>query len=202
MFLSCHKTEEQHKDLWLLVSGFSNHMTCNKDLLSCIDSSISSDIKLGNDSLVKFQDKGTVHILTKQDVKKDINDVYHVPDLKHNILSVGQLVENGYKVLFEGASCKIYDKPPSIKLISEIHMTQNRMFPLTLRIANLTQSYAQSASTPNETMIWHARFRDLPFQSLSLLQKHSMVKGLPIFKEKNPPCESCILGKHKRTSFP
>jgi transposase InsO family protein len=29
-----------------------------------------------------------------------------------------------------------------------------------------------------------------------------MVKGLPIFKEKNSPCESCILGKHKRTSFP
>ena len=29
-----------------------------------------------------------------------------------------------------------------------------------------------------------------------------MVKGLLAFKEKNPPCESCILGKHKRTSFP
>jgi hypothetical protein len=29
-----------------------------------------------------------------------------------------------------------------------------------------------------------------------------MVKGLPNFKEKNPPCESFILGKHKRTSFP
>jgi hypothetical protein len=28
-----------------------------------------------------------------------------------------------------------------------------------------------------------------------------MVKGLPIFKEKIPPCESCMLGKHKRTSF-
>jgi transposase InsO family protein len=81
-------------------------------------------------------------------------------------------------------------------------MTRNRMFPLTLRTANLTQSYAQSASTPNETMIWHAIFGHLPFQSLSLLQKNSMVKGLPIFKEKNPPCESCILGKHKRTSFP
>jgi hypothetical protein len=51
-------------------------------------------------------------------------------------------------------------------------------------------------------MIWHARFVHLPFQSLSLLQKHSMVKGLPIFKEKNTPCASCILGKHKRTSFP
>jgi transposase InsO family protein len=29
-----------------------------------------------------------------------------------------------------------------------------------------------------------------------------MVKVLPIFKEKNSPCESFILGKHKRTSFP
>jgi hypothetical protein len=29
-----------------------------------------------------------------------------------------------------------------------------------------------------------------------------MVKGLPIFNKQNSPCESCILGKHKRTSFP
>ena len=163
-------------------------MIGNKDLLSCIDSSISSDITLGNYSLVKFQGKGTIPILTKQNVKKDINNVYHVPDLKHNLLSVGQLIEHGYKVLFEGASCRIYDKTPSRKLISKIHMTQNRMFPLTLRTANLIQTYAQSASTP--------------FQSQIILQKHSMVKGLPIFKEQNPPCESCILGKYKRTSFP
>jgi hypothetical protein len=130
MFLSCHKTEQQPKDLWLLDSGCSNHMTGNKDLLSCIDSSISSDITLGNDYLVKVQGKGTVPILTKQNVKKDINNVYHVPDLKHNLLSVGQLIEHGYKVLFEGASCKIYDKIPSRKLISEIHMTRIGCFPL------------------------------------------------------------------------
>jgi transposase InsO family protein len=51
-------------------------------------------------------------------------------------------------------------------------------------------------------MVSHTRFGHLPFQSLSLLHKHFMVKGLLVFKEKNSPCESCILGKHKRTSFP
>jgi hypothetical protein len=202
MFLSCHKVEEQPKDLWLLDSGCSNHMTGNKDLLSCIDSSLSFDITLGNDYLVKVQGKGTVPILTKQNVKKYINNVYHVPDLKHNLLSVGQLIEHGYKVLFEGSSCKIYDKNPNRKLIFEIHMNPNMMFPLTLRTANLIQPYAHSASTLNETMVWHTRFGHLPFHSLSLLHKTSMVKGLPIFKEQIPPCESCILGKHKRTSFP
>jgi hypothetical protein len=50
MFLSCHTTEQQPKDLWLLDSGCSNHMTGNRELLSSIDSSISSDITLGNDS--------------------------------------------------------------------------------------------------------------------------------------------------------
>jgi transposase InsO family protein len=122
--------------------------------------------------------------------------------MTHNLLSVGKLIEHGYKVLFEVASSRIYDKTPNRKLIFEIHMTRNRMFPLTLRTANLIQSYAQSSSTPNETMVWHTRFGNLPFHSLSLLHKHSMVKCLPVFKEKNSPCESCILGKHKRTSFP
>jgi hypothetical protein len=100
MFLSCNKTGEQPKYLWLLESGCNNHMMGNKYLLSCIDSSISSDITLGHDSLVKVQGKGTVPILTKQNVKKDINNVYHVPDLKHNLLSVGKLIEHGYKFLF------------------------------------------------------------------------------------------------------
>jgi hypothetical protein len=177
-------------------------MTGNGELLSNIDSSISSNITLGNDYLVKVQGRGTVPILTKRNVNKDISNVYHVPDLKHNLLSVGQLIEKGYKVLFEGTSCKIYDRKPSRKLISEIYMTPNRMFPLTLRTANLSQPYAQNASTMNETMVWRTRFGHLPFQSLRLLQKNSMVKGLPIFKEQIPPCESCILGKHKRTSFP
>jgi hypothetical protein len=71
MLLSCHKNEEQHKDLWLLDSGCNNHMTGNRELLSCIDSSISYDITLGDDSLVKVQGKGIVAILTKHDVKKD-----------------------------------------------------------------------------------------------------------------------------------
>jgi hypothetical protein len=142
MFLSCHKTEQQPKDLLLLDNGCSNHMTGNNKLLPCLDSSISSNITLGNDHLVKVQGKGIVPILTKQNVKKDISNVYHVPELKHNLLSVGQLIEKGYKVLFEGASCKINDRKPSRKLISEIYMTPNRMFPLTLRIANLSQPYA------------------------------------------------------------
>jgi hypothetical protein len=63
-------------------------------------------------------------------------------------------------------------------------MTKNGMFPLNLRTANLSQSYAQNISNTDETLLWHARFGHLPFKSLSLLQKHAIVKGLPVLNGK------------------
>jgi hypothetical protein len=87
-------------------------MTGNKELLSCIDSSISSDITLGNDYLVKVQGKGTVPILTKQNVKKDINNVYHVLDLKHNLLSVRQLIELAIRYFLREHLAKYMTKTP------------------------------------------------------------------------------------------
>jgi hypothetical protein len=29
-----------------------------------------------------------------------------------------------------------------------------------------------------------------------------MVKSIPVFKEQDSPCKSCIIGKHKRDNFP
>jgi transposase InsO family protein len=63
-------------------------------------------------------------------------------------------------------------------------------------------SYAQNVSNTDETLLWHSRFGHLPFRSLSLLQEHSMVKGLPVLNEQDSTCETYILGKHKRDSFP
>jgi transposase InsO family protein len=203
MFFSCQVTEEasNNHDLWLLDSGCNNHMTGNKDFFSSLDSSVTSQIKLGDDYQKKVLGKGVVFVLTKQDEKKDIHDVYYVPGLRHNLMSVGQMNEHGYKVIFEGSKCTILDKPPSKKIIATIQMTKNRMFPLILRNLNLSQSYAQNVSSSDETWLWHLRYGHLPFSSLSILQKKSMVKGFPIINEQKNSCESCILAKHQRDSF-
>ena len=59
MFLSYQATENHcNSDLWLLDSGCSNHMTGNKSLFSSLDSSVITNIKLGDDSLVPAKGKG------------------------------------------------------------------------------------------------------------------------------------------------
>jgi hypothetical protein len=170
-------------------------MQDNKDLFSSLDNSVTSEIKLGDDYQVKALGKGVFFVLTIQDEKKDICYVYYVPGLKHN------LSQHGYDFIFKGPTFTILDKPPSKRLITQVQMTKNRMFPSRLRSLTLSQSYAHNVSSSDETWLWCLRYGHLPFSSLNLSQKKSMVKGLPMINVQHNSCESCILVKHQGDRF-
>jgi hypothetical protein len=201
MFYSCHATTEPtDSDVWMLDSGCSNHMTGNKDLFSSFDSTVKNKVKLGDDHLVNVQGMGTVSVLSKNNEKKSIREVYDVQGLKHNLISVGQLSQHGYDVVFKGIVCTIYDKPPSNRVIAQIKMTSNRMYPIILKNAKTLESY--SVMKPDESSLWHQRYGHLSFDYLSQLSKKSMVIGLPELEVQHQVCESCVLGNHHREVFP
>ena len=81
-------------------------------------------------SKLLFWEKGTFGILTRQGESYYIPDVYHVEGLKHNLLSIGQLIQKGYRVYIEHYHCLIKDKCPSNQLIAKVSMTSNHLFPL------------------------------------------------------------------------
>ena len=59
-------------------------------------------------------------------------DVYHIEGMKHNLLSIGQLIQKGYRVYMEDNHCVIKDKHPSNQLITKVSMTRNHLFPLSI----------------------------------------------------------------------
>eukprot|EP00253_Pinus_taeda_P029590 PITA_29590 len=128
-----HHAEGQSEDIWFLDSGCSNHMTRNLALFSALDQSVKSQVTLGTDSKISVMGKGEVKIFTKQGERKTIADVYYVPGMRCNLLSIGQLVQNGYNVYFVNDVCTIMDIAPSKRCIAEVKMTRNRMFPLRIR---------------------------------------------------------------------
>ena len=93
LFITCNVSQESSSDIRFLDSGCSNHMTRNKDLFTSLGDSIKSEVKLGNDSKVSVIGKGVINVLTKNGGKRYIPDVYFVPGLKNNLISVGQLVQ-------------------------------------------------------------------------------------------------------------
>ena len=101
-------------------------------------------------------------ILTRNGEKKIVPDVYYVPGLKCNLLSIGQFMNKGYNVFFNINVCTIMDIPLSKRVIVEVHMKKNRMFPLKLRIdlkerrnvVPVTQE-AFKEEVKDENWLWH-----------------------------------------------
>jgi hypothetical protein len=202
LFITCDVAQENASNIWFLDSGCSNHMTGNKGLFEDLNTSVKAQIKLGNDNIVEVMGKGAINVITNSG-KKTIPDVYFVPGLKHNLISVGQLTQKGYRVSFENNVCTIFDIPPSKVVIARIKMTDNRMFPLHMKSEMMEKIGASfKASSQDQAWIWHLRYGHLNFKALCLLQRNEMVKGLPPIQAPISSCESCILGKQHRLSFP
>ena len=103
----------------MLYSGYNNYMIGNKHLFTIIDTFSTSEISLGVDSRVQAQYKDIISILTKLNENKSIHNVFNVCHLKHNLISVGKLSQNGYYVRFKGTRCIILDKSINRRLIAK-----------------------------------------------------------------------------------
>ncbi|KAL8127506.1 hypothetical protein AgCh_014423 [Apium graveolens] len=131
MFLTYKGDEESKKNVWYLDSGASNHMTGHKELFTEIDDTISGEVTFGDSSKIPVKGKGTVTIMSKKGEKKYINDVYYIPALKNNIISLGQLVEKGYNIQMQDNSLIIRNQVE--ELIANVEMSKNRLFTLDMQ---------------------------------------------------------------------
>ena len=104
-------------------------MTRNKKVFVDLDESIISDVQTGDDKRISVKGKGDILVQTKKRAKL-ISSVFYVSGLKHNLLSVGQLLLRGFHVHFNKDMCEIKDKHDT--LITKVKMTQSKMFPLKL----------------------------------------------------------------------
>jgi hypothetical protein len=60
-----------------------------------------------------------------------IEDVYFIPKMKSNILSVRQLMEKGFEIFMKNWTLHLKDKQG--RQIAQVEMGENRMFKLNLR---------------------------------------------------------------------
>ncbi|XP_074378049.1 uncharacterized protein LOC141719571 [Apium graveolens] len=74
--------------VWFLDSGCSNHMTGEKSWFNELDESFRTTVRLGNGSKMDVQGKGKIKIEV-EGITQVVTDVYYIPNLTSNLLSVG-----------------------------------------------------------------------------------------------------------------
>jgi len=104
----CFATSNSSCDSWLIDSGCTNHMTVDHKLFKEFDKTVVSKVKIRNGDFISVKGKGKITIQSLSGMNY-ISDVLFVPDIDQNSLSVPQLVEKGFKVIFEDNVCLIKD---------------------------------------------------------------------------------------------
>jgi hypothetical protein len=77
--------------MWVLVldTGANNHMTGSRSMLTQIDSNVQGTVQLGDGSRVTIQGMGSVVMQDQSRGHKVLTDVYYIPEMKCNIVSLG-----------------------------------------------------------------------------------------------------------------
>ncbi|GJU42069.1 retrovirus-related pol polyprotein from transposon TNT 1-94 [Tanacetum coccineum] len=181
---------------WFFDSGCSNHMTGERKWFSSLDESYRNNVRLGNDVRITVMGKGNVH-LDIEGVTHTLIDVYYVPGLMNNLISVGQVRERGLEILIKNGLCSIFH--PRRGLITRIKMSSNRMFMIKAKPNSINECH--KVETDFTTHLWHQRFGHINNRSLKLLHDKDLVRGPPIINTEAGTCSDCLVGKQTRDIF-
>lgn len=92
---------------WYLDTGASNHMTGNKDAFTSLDENVKGNVKFGDGSTIDIRGKGAVMFQCQNKEHRLLTEVYYIPRLRSNIISLGQLEEGGCKIVIEEGKLSI-----------------------------------------------------------------------------------------------
>ena len=97
-------------------------------------------------------------------------DVLHVPTITKNLVSVGQMVEQGLQVQFNKHGCFVEDFKDKCRLVAKGNRV-GRMFTLNVNMPRTGMAmYAQGARVIADVDIWHKRIGHVNPQRLKSMQ--------------------------------
>lgn len=128
---------------------------------------------------------------------RQMSDVYFIPDLRSNIISLGQATEAGCDIRLKGELLTMHDQ--SGKLLVTAKRSRNRLYKVHMGLKNGSCLYL---SMEHETNKWHERLGHVNSETIRNMMQKELALGLPKGFIEKKVCGSCLLGKHARQTFP
>ena len=117
-------------------------------------------------------------------------------DMKHNLISVSQMCNQGHKITFNSKKCEIR-KEGSRQLIAIVARISSNIYVLS-EIGNKKCCLGKE----DEGWLWHKRMGHINFNNLVKVNKKEAVREMPqMTKQTNTLCKHCQRGEKTKTKF-
>lgn len=101
-------------------------------MFSDLDTKVLGSVRFGDGSVAGIEGRGTVLFRCKNGDHKALVGIYYIPRLTANIVSLGQLEENGYSIVIHGGALKVWDKVGTS--MAKVERASNRLYILKLDV--------------------------------------------------------------------
>lgn len=103
-----------------------------------------------------------------------LKDVYHVPGMRKNLISVPQIMDAGNYVVFGPKDVRVFAKfeTPS-KPILQGHRREN------VYVLSAETAYVEKTKNLQNVDLWHQRLGHIGYEKLSIIMQKESVVGLP-----------------------
>lgn len=185
--------DQNAKDVWILDSGCTFHMTSRRDWFVDLYDNGGTTILLGDDHTVQSQGQGSIRINTHGGTINMLQNVRYVPNLRRNLISTGTLDKLGFK--HEGGDGKVrYFKNDKTALRGNL---SNGLYVLDGETVLPENCNIEKQS--DKTTLWHSRLGHISVNNLKILTGKGLIEKEDI--KDMQFCEHCVMGKAKKLSF-
>ncbi|MCO5577430.1 hypothetical protein L7F22_031262 [Adiantum nelumboides] len=150
-------------------------------------------VETGDDTAHPIVHTGNVPLSLQDGNVKYLADVLHLSNITKNLVSVGQMVEQGVQVRFNADGLYVEEYKKNGKLIAQGKKV-GKMFTLDVNILEVNAvMFAHGSGIDADIEIWHKRIGHANVQRLKTMQSQKLVTGLPVFKvaDMQKVCEAC-----------
>lgn len=156
------------KSMWVLDSGTTCHMCCNRDIFDSIHPHREM-IQLAANNYIYSEGIGEVMVTTKT-TQIHLKRVLFVPSLNTNFMSMSKATDSNFNVKFDNTSAVIQNDSGSIILRAKKEGN--------LYVYSTVSESLYNMNTDNTFFKWHERYGHLNARSLSTLMRKELVRGL------------------------
>jgi len=176
---------------WYFDNGCSMHMAGHKNIFISLNKERDGSVSFVNENSTKIIGKCIVKLGSKDSKEKN---ALLVENMKHNLISVSQMSDQGHRIIFDLDKCEIRNKGLG-KLVATTIRTSSNTY-----ILNEIGKERCYLGKKNESFLWLIRMGHMNFDNMVKISRKEPVREIPeISKPASTMCKHCLHGKQTRT---